>query len=90
MSDNHISKIVEEECLINFLVELDLPDEIFAGIPYLDIAVPAGCKYQSLIPVNINILNLLLRLIHLLSKTMILSYFLHNYPVKFLCVYVFI
>jgi len=74
MSNNHISEIIEEECLIDLLVELDLPDEIFSGIPYLNITIPACSKYQALIPVYIHILYLLLMLVHLLSKTLIRPY----------------
>ena len=74
MSNNNISEIIEEECLIDLLIKLDLPDEIFPGIPYLDISIPACSKYQPLIPVHIHILYLLLMLVHLLSKTLFILY----------------
>jgi hypothetical protein len=71
MSNNYICKIIKEQSLINFLIELDLPDKIFTAIPYFNISVPARSKYEPLIPVDIDILYLLLMFIHLLSKSVI-------------------
>jgi len=71
MSNNYICKIIKEQRLVDFLIELDFPDKIFAAIPYFNISVPASSKYKPLIPVHIDILYLPLMFIHLLSKILI-------------------
>jgi len=66
MRDHDVALVVQEHGLFDFLVELDLSDEILASVPDLDAAVATRGEDEPLVVEDVHSFQGLLMLIHFL------------------------